>query len=403
MSHVAPLELPVFPDDCDAYGHLNQAALVRLFERARWSAMAGGPGMDAFSRQGVWPAVRKSVVEYHAQAFPGDVLRFDLELSHHGHTSFTLRQTATRVADDARIAEGEFVFVCIGSDGRPTPVPTDVSRFFGARPSQRPGETRRLNVGGMSVAVDVLGDGEPVLFVHGFPLDRTLWRPVTATLTRWRRVAPDLRGFGQSGMPEGDCTISAYADDLAALLDTLDAGRTVVTGHSMGGYVAFEMWRRHPDRVRALVLMNTRAVADDDEARDRRNAMITKVRRDGTGAVVDDMTPRLLAVATRTTQPRVVEGVRAMILASSPEGAAQALAAMRDRPDARPLLGTITVPTLVVAGRDDQIVPAAESRAMAHAIPGAHLAVIPDAGHLAALEQPLHVSRIMGEFLEGLS
>jgi pimeloyl-ACP methyl ester carboxylesterase len=197
--------------------------------------------------------------------------------------------------------------------------------------------------------------------------------------------------------------MTTYADDLAALLDTLEAGRAVVVGHSMGGYVAFELWRRHPDRVRALVLMNTRAAADDDEARERRNAMITKVRRDGTGAVQEDLVARLLADATRTTQPGVVERVRAMIRGCPAEGAAQALGAMRDRPDARSLLGTISVPALVLAGRDDAIVPAAESRAMAEAIPGAHLSVVPDAGHLAALEQPLHVSRIMGEFLEGLS
>lgn len=403
MPATAPIHFTVFPDDCDSYGHLNQASAVRLFERARWAALAAGPGMDAFTRNGVWPAVRKSTVEYRAQAFPGDELRVTLELTHHGHTSFTMRQTAARVGDGTLIAEAEFVFVCVDAADRPAPVPAEISRFFGARPSMRPGETQELPVRGTSLAVDVLGDGDPVLFVHGFPLDRTIWRPMAATLTGRRRIAPDLRGFGRSAPPDGECTLSTYADDLAALLEALGAGRAVVCGHSMGGYIAFEMLRRHRDRVRALVLVNTRAVPDDDEARAARDAMIARVRRDGPGAIVDDLLPRLLAPATRETQPHVVEQVRRAIIGGSGEGVAQALAAMRDRPDSRELLDGIDLPVLVIAGRDDAIVPAAESRAMAAAIPGAHLAMVPDAGHLAPLEQPVNTSRLVGEFLDALA
>lgn len=398
-----PIDFPVFPDDCDSYGHLNQAAAVRLFERARWAALSAGPGMDAFTRSGVWPAVRKSTVEYRAQAFPGDVLRFALELVQHGHTSFTMRQTATRTRDETLVAEAEFVFVCIDRDERPAPVPAEISRYFGARPSVRPGETQQVAIEGLSLAVDVLGEGGPILFIHGFPLDRTIWRPMAATLTGWRRIAPDLRGFGRSAAPEGTGSMATWADDLAALLDALGAEQAVVCGHSMGGYVAFEMLRRHPERVRALVLVNTRAAPDDDKARAARNAMMTRVRRDGAGAVVEDLLPRLVAPATRKTQPHVVEQVRRVITAGHGEGLAQALEAMRDRPDSRSLLETIVVPTLVIAGRDDQIVPAAESRAMAAAIPDAHLAMVPDAGHLAPLEQPVNTSRIVGEFLDALA
>ncbi|HEU5039869.1 MAG TPA: acyl-CoA thioesterase, partial [Gemmatimonadales bacterium] len=101
---IAEIDLPVYPDECDAFGHLNQASFLTLFERARWEMLMRGPGMDVFTRNGAWPAVRKAAIDYHAAALPGDVLRFHLALTHHGRTSFTMRQTARRVRDDALIA-----------------------------------------------------------------------------------------------------------------------------------------------------------------------------------------------------------------------------------------------------------------------------------------------------------
>jgi pimeloyl-ACP methyl ester carboxylesterase/acyl-CoA thioesterase FadM len=396
------VELTVYPDDCDAFGHLNQASFLTLFERARWDALAQGPGADAFTRQGVWPAVRRTTVEYQQQVFPGERLRFTLELIHHGQTSFAVRQVARKTKTDAVAAEAEFLFVCIGREGRPVPVPADVSRFFGVRPSRRTGATQQFTVRGLSLTADVGGDGPALLFVHGFPLDRTMWRPLTAALTGWRRIAPDLRGMGQSEGPDGGYQVTAYADDLAALLDTLHVERAVVCGLSMGGYVAFEMLRRHPGRISALILMSTRATADDADGRAKRDTMIARVRRDGPAFLADDMTPRLLAPMSLQTMPEVVQQVRAMAAAGSPHGIAGALAAMRDRPDSTALLPTIRVPTLVLAGRDDQLIPVAAARAIADAIPGAQHAIIPSAGHLPPLEQPVNTGRVVREFLEAL-
>jgi 3-oxoadipate enol-lactonase len=399
---VAPVELSVYPDDCDAFGHLNQASFLTLFERARWEVLAAGPGVDAFERNGVWPALRKATVEYLLQVFPGERLRFDLALTHHGRTSFTLRQSARKVGADTLAATADFVFVCVGQDGQPAQVPAEVSRFLGARPSRRSGATQQIAVRGLAMAVDITGDGPPILFVHGFPLDRTLWRPVTSTLTGWCRIAPDLRGMGLSDAPETGYTVAEYADDLVALLNALHVDRAIVCGHSMGGYVAFDMVRRHAARVQGLILISTRAGADDAEGRARRDAMIARVRRDGTGFLGEDMVPKLLAATSIETMPDVVRQVSAMVTGSPPDGVAGALAAMRDRPDAHDLLPRITVPTLEVAGSGDQLIPLAESRAMASAIPDAHFAVIPSAGHLASLEQPVNTSRVIREFLESL-
>ena len=213
MSPVPFVELLVYPDDCDSFGHVNQAAFLRLFEQARWQAVAKGPGMGIFSRGAAWPAARKTTIEYYAGAFAGDLLRFDTELTHLGRTSFSMHGTARRDADNTLVAEADFVFVCVKRDGKPTPVPEEVARFFGTRPSMRPSGIQHLVVRGVSTGLDVQGDGNSVLFVHGFPLDRTMWRDLVGTLTGWRRVAPDLRGLGMSDAPPAGYSMAEYADD----------------------------------------------------------------------------------------------------------------------------------------------------------------------------------------------
>lgn len=402
MGSETPVEFLIYPDDCDAYGHLNQAEFLRLFEHARWEMLARGPGVDLFEREGVWPAVRRATVEFLQQVFPGDRLRFGLEVASWGETSFTLRQRAWKSGDDRPVAQCETVFVTIGADGRPVRVPSAVSQFFGVRPARRTGASRQYAVRGLSTTVDITGDGPAVLFIHGFPLDRTMWRPMAATLTGWQRIAPDLRGMGLSEVPEAGYSMAEYADDLVALLDQAHVERAVICGMSMGGYVAFDLLRRHPDRVQALVLVNTRAGADDAEGRVRRDAMIARMRRDGTGFLADEMLPRLLAPSSLQTMPDVVRQVRSMIAVHTGPGLVGAVEAMRDRDDALPFLPEIAVPTLVMHGSDDQLIPVAEARVMADRIPGAHFAVIPGAGHLAPLEQPINAGRVIREFLEAL-
>jgi 3-oxoadipate enol-lactonase len=397
-----PVELLVYPDDCDAYGHLNQAGFLRLFERARWSLLARGPGMDLFERHGVWPAIRKTTIEFLRQVFPGDVLRFEVEVATWGDTSFTLRQRARKVGADGLVAEAEIVLVTIGRDGRPVPIPADVGRFFGVRVSRSTGASRQYTVRGITLTADVAGDGPALLLVHGFPLDRSMWRRVSSGLTGWYRIAPDLRGLGHSEAPDSGYTIREYADDLVALLDAVRAESVVLCGFSMGGYVAFELLRRHPGRVRALVLANTRATPDDAAGREKRDTMIARIRRDGPGFLADEMLPRLLAPASLTTMPDVVREVRGMMGVHTAAGLVGALEAMRDRESAVPLLPSIAVPTLVLHGSDDQLIPLAEARAMAGAIPGAQLAVIPAAGHMAPVEQPVNSGRVIREFLDAL-
>src|SRR5215207_11253588 len=132
------IELTVFPDDCDSVGLVGHGAFVRLFERSRWEMLARGPGVDVFERHGLWPAVRRSVLDFHAPVKAGDVLRFHHGLTHLGRTSFTLRQVARRAADDAPVATGEYLVVCVDRQGQPQAVPDEIGRLFSARPSGDP-------------------------------------------------------------------------------------------------------------------------------------------------------------------------------------------------------------------------------------------------------------------------
>lgn len=399
MSGLPPVEVTVYPYECDAYGHLNEAAFVQLFERARWDALALGPGRDLFHRHGVWPAVRHAVVDYHLPAFPGDVLRVETEVEKVGHTSLTLRQRATR---GALLAELQIVVVLIDREGKPTPMPEEVARVFGGRASALPGETVRYDVGGIALALDSRGDGPALLLLHGFPLDRTMWAHQVATLARWRRIAPDFRGAGASDAPESGYSMGAYADDLVRLLDHLHIERAVVAGLSMGGYVAFEMWRRYRERILGLILVDTRAEADTAEVRRRREDMIAATQAHGAAAVAERMLPQLLGHSTRQAQPHLVEQVRRMISRAPVPGLAGALGAMRDRPDSTALLPSIDVPALVIVGEEDELTPPSLARAMAAAIPGAAITAIPGAGHLSPLEEPTAVTRVMAAFLEAV-
>ena len=137
MSRLAPVSVTVHPYECDSYGHLNEASFLQLFERARWEALARGPGMELFRRHGIWPAVRRATVDYHHPAFPGDVLEVELDLEKLGRTSLELRHRARRIKDDVLVAEAHLVFVMIDSSGNPTPVPEDLAEFFGSRVSTR--------------------------------------------------------------------------------------------------------------------------------------------------------------------------------------------------------------------------------------------------------------------------
>jgi pimeloyl-ACP methyl ester carboxylesterase len=266
-------------------------------------------------------------------------------------------------------------------------------------------------VRGIEVAYEDAGRGEPadassprmpVVLLHGFPFNRSLWREQWESLSEtYRVVAPDLRGHGETEVA-ATATMEEMAEDLAALLDGLKVERAVVGGVSMGGYVALAFLRAHPGRVVALVLVDTRAQADTDEGRRAREEAARRAEAFGMAPIADSMLPRLLAPATRERRPDVVARVREMILGMKPEGAAAVLRGMAARRDQTDLLEKIDVPTLVVVGSDDVIASPAEAEAMRARIRGARLVEIGDAGHVPCVERPGEFNRALAQFLDGL-
>ena len=258
-------------------------------------------------------------------------------------------------------------------------------------------------VNSLEIGYDDVGTGMPVLFVHGFPLNRTMWAPqVSALVERCRCVAADLRGFGETPA-EPPYSMAQYADDLAGLLDQLKIDRTVIVGLSMGGYVCFEFWRRHRHRVRAIVLADTKATADTAEALERRRGLIDVARTEGATAVANLQIPGIVGKTTREKQPDTYDAVHRMMAQADVAGIVGAVEAMMARPDSTPTLPTIDVPTLIVVGDEDVLTPPREARAMRDAIPGSVIEEIAQAGHLTPLERPAAFNHVLTEFLGALT
>lgn len=264
-----------------------------------------------------------------------------------------------------------------------------------------------LSVNGVELWCEDRGQGTPLLLVHGFPLDHTMWaEQIDAMAPHARVIAPDLRGFGRSRLGEnaGTITMEQFADDLAAMLDALDVRQPIVLcGLSMGGYIALQFWRKYAARLRGLILCDTRAAADPPEGAAARRAMAERVLSEGPEPQIEAMLPRVLGETTARLHPHLVDGVRRVMMSASAAAIAAAQRGMAERPDMTAALAQIACPTLVLVGREDASSPPAEMRGMASAIPGSRFVEIPSAGHLSPLENPAGVNAAMLEWFLTLS
>jgi pimeloyl-ACP methyl ester carboxylesterase len=261
-----------------------------------------------------------------------------------------------------------------------------------------------ITANGIDLSYVDSGAGRPLLLVHGFPVDHSIWASQIPALARQCRViAPDLRGFGQSGASNGIVTMEMLADDLAAMLEELGITEPVVLcGWSMGGYVAFQFWKRHRARLRGLILCDTRAGADTPETAAARRQTAERVVHEGAAMLVESMLPRLLAPATLGNHPHLAQSLRRVISAGNVRGIAAASRGMAQRADFVSMLPDIDCPTLLIVGSEDVISTPAEMAAMAGAIPGARLVEIAGAGHASPLEQPEEVVATILQFVANL-
>ncbi len=261
----------------------------------------------------------------------------------------------------------------------------------------------KTRINGIDIDYRDQGEGLPVVFIHAFPLNQTMWdEQITALRGRCRAITLDLRGFGHSDVPAGPYTMDQMAADVRGLMAALEIDRAVLVGLSMGGYVSLALFRNYPDVMQAMVLADTRASADTHVARERRLGSAEKAERDGASAIADDMIGLLLGRTTLEKRPTVVERIRKMIEANSPQGIAAAQRGMAERRDSTYILAGIDFPTLIVVGDEDTLTPVAEAEALRAGIRGARLEIIDGAGHLSNLEQPEKFNSVLIDFINSL-
>jgi len=238
------------------------------------------------------------------------------------------------------------------------------------------------------------GKGTPVVFLHGYPLDHTIWDPLVPRLEKSARlILPDLRGFGQSPVPDGAYTMRLMAEDVVSLLDSLKIDKAIIVGQSMGGYVAMNFAHAYPNRLAGLGLISTQAAADKPENRQGRYNTIELVNKKGIKSVADAMLPRL---AART---ELNEQSHAIMMKASVKGVVGALKGLAERPDATEWLSNIQVPSVVVIGRKDVIVPAEGVHTMVRLLPWSWLVEIPEVGHMPMMEAPDAVADAMQQLI----
>jgi pimeloyl-ACP methyl ester carboxylesterase len=255
--------------------------------------------------------------------------------------------------------------------------------------------------GEVKLFYDVLGSGPDLVLLHAFPVNHEIWLPVAERLARqYRVVVFDLRGHADSGVGSGPATMDLHVGDVLRICDAVGVRQACFAGVSIGGYILFELWRRAADRIRALILSDTRAQSDSDEARATRLRAAADVERNGPAAFLDSMVPKLLGATTISKRAEVVAAVRRMIDKMTAAGIAAVQRGMAARPDSRPTLASIHVPTLVLVGAEDTVTTPADADIIQKGIAGSSSAVLPAAGHLAVYEQPDAATEVTTRFLD---
>jgi 3-oxoadipate enol-lactonase len=253
------------------------------------------------------------------------------------------------------------------------------------------------------IAVHEYGDRNkvPIIFIHGFPFNSTMWaQQIKILKEQYYCVAYDVRGMGETPPGDGQFTIEMFVDDLFAVSDGLDLEWPIVAGFSMGGYIALRAVEREPERFRALILADTKAEADDDAGRLKRANAISSINKDGVEQFVSDFVPLAFSETARQNIPETYNLFLERAQTESPIGVKGCLLAMAARTDTTGSLADIRIPTLLLVGEHDTLTPPEVMRQMQDRISGSAIVHVPKAGHMAPLENPEFVTQGIEEFLE---
>ncbi len=261
-----------------------------------------------------------------------------------------------------------------------------------------------IHTSGINTCYDDQGvGGTPLLFIHGFPFDKSMWQPQLDFFREKSRViAYDIRGFGKSTITDEEASISLFADDLVHLMDIMEIPEVVACGLSMGGYILLNAVNRYPKRFKAIVLSDTQCIADSDEGRDKRYKTIALIKAEGTKTFSEGFVNNIFCAGSLENKKVLVEKIKQVILSTSPDVITSTLSALAKRHESCSVLGSIEIPALIICGREDKITPLSQSTFMHDNISSSVMATIDHAGHMSNLEQPEIFNEHLSNFISGL-
>ena len=248
-----------------------------------------------------------------------------------------------------------------------------------------------------------IGRGSAVILLHPFPSCHEFWLPIAENLSnKYRIILPDLRGMGQSGVGATRVTMNSHALDIAAVCHELGVEKAVFVGCSIGGYILFECWRVMKERIRGLILCNTKASADSDEAFANRVKSIEDVQNNGPTPFCDKMATICMGESTRRNRPDLFSAARSTMRLSTVEGLVGNLECLGSRENSVPTLSTIHVPTMILTGNEDALTKSDDALVMQNGIANCKLLTVPQTGHYSPYENPAECARVMRQFLDGI-
>ena len=262
----------------------------------------------------------------------------------------------------------------------------------------------KINLNGITICYDDFGKGIiPLIFIHGFPFDKSSWQPQMESLkTTHRVIAYDIRGFGKSTADNEKTSMSLFADDLIKLMDALEIDKAVACGLSMGGYILLNAVNRYPDRFKAIILSDTQCIADSPEGKEKRYKTIEHIEAGGLNDFAEGFIKNVFCQESLDDKKELVQRIKTVVLTTSPETITGTLAALAERSEMGTSLSKITVPALILCGKEDKVTPLAQSEILHQHITGSTLHGIAQAGHLSNLEQPELFNRHVTEFISAL-
>jgi 3-oxoadipate enol-lactonase len=262
----------------------------------------------------------------------------------------------------------------------------------------------QINVNGTTLCFDDFGEGQmPIIFIHGFPFNKSTWQPQMTFFQKTHRViAYDIRGFGASLAGKEKASITLFADDLVRFMDALEIEKAIVCGLSMGGYILLNAVQRYPDRFEAIILADTQCIPDTEMVREKRSETILHIEANGLKMFADGFIKNVFTPHSLDSKKEIVEMTRKIMLDTPPETVTGALTALAERAEMCTLLKEIFIPTLIICGREDMVTPFAQSESMHTEIAHSVLHIIEKAGHLSNLEQPKMFNKAIEDFVLNL-